>query len=158
MIWLSTMDAIHVLLSLAPVPYLGPAFSVFKFLWSQITQVQASKQQLEVLAQSLAQLLQTLNTEYRAGRLLQARSSTPLTDLCRCARSMMGWTLMLIPIVQSVEGDLSFRSERGITRIPEATFYQGSENCSNRGLPPAHWGFDRIIPSKLRSSCNCVPN
>jgi hypothetical protein len=97
MIWLSTMDAIHVSLSLAPVPYLGPAFSVFKFVWSQIAQVQASKQQLKVLAQSLAQLLQTLNTKYHAGRLLQERTSTPLTDLFRCARSMMGWTLMLIP-------------------------------------------------------------
>jgi hypothetical protein len=55
-------------------------------------------------------------------------------------------------IIQSVEGDLGFRPERGITRVPEATLYQGSENCSNRGLPSAHWDFDRIIPGKLRSS------
>jgi len=88
------MDVIHVCLNLAPVPYLGPAFSTFKFIWSQIAQVQASNQQLEVLAQSLAQLLKTLNAEYRAGRLLKARTSTPLADLRRCVKSMMGKTLI----------------------------------------------------------------
>ena len=145
------MDAIHVCLSLAPVPYLGHAFSVFKFIWSQIAQVQASKRQLEVLARSLAQLLKALNGEYRAGRLLQARTSTPLGDLCRCVRSITRRTLILTSTVQSLEGDLGFRSERGITRVPETTLYQGSKNHSNRGLPPAHWGFDRIIPGKLQS-------
>jgi hypothetical protein len=80
------MDIIHQCLSLAPVPYLGPAFSAFKFIWSSVQQVQASKQQLETLAQSIAQLLQTLNGEYRAGRLLQAGTSSPLTNLRRCVR------------------------------------------------------------------------
>ena len=89
-IWLSTMDVIHGYLSLALVPYLGPAFSTFKFICSQIAQVQASNQQLEVLAQSLAQLLKTLNAEYSAGRLIKARTSTPLADLCRCVRCMIG--------------------------------------------------------------------
>jgi hypothetical protein len=86
------MDIIQHCLSLAPVPYLAPAFSIFKFIWSTVDQVQASKQQLEVLAQSLAQLLKVLNGEYRAGRLLQARTSTPLADLSKCVRS--GWSLI----------------------------------------------------------------
>ena len=77
------MDIIHQCLSLAPVPYLLPAFSVLRFIWSSIQQVQASKWQLEALAQSIAQLLETLNEEYRAGRLLQAKTSTPLKNLRR---------------------------------------------------------------------------
>ncbi|KIM82420.1 hypothetical protein PILCRDRAFT_461876 [Piloderma croceum F 1598] len=82
------MDIIQHCLSLVPVPYLAPAFSIFKFIWSTVDQVQASKQQLEVLAQSLAQLLKALNGEYRAGRLLQARTSTSLADLSRLLKEI----------------------------------------------------------------------
>ena len=77
------MDIIHQCLSLAPVPYLGTAFSVFRFIWSTIQQVQASKRQLEALVQSIGQLLQTLDGEYRAGRLSEGKTSTALKDLCR---------------------------------------------------------------------------
>jgi hypothetical protein len=110
------MDVIHVCLSLAPVPYLSPAFSVFKFIWSQIAQVQASKQQLEVLARSLAQLLKALNSEYCAGRLLQARTSSPLDDLCRCVRCVMGCTLMLISIWCSLLKEISTFIQREASR------------------------------------------
>src|ERR1700676_828602 len=78
-----TMDIIHQCLSLAPVPYLSAAFSALRLIWSSVQQVQASKGQLEALAQSIAQLLQTLDDEYRAGRLLQVKTSVPLADLCR---------------------------------------------------------------------------
>lgn len=77
------MDIVHQCLALAPVPYLAPAFSVLRFIWSSIEQAQASKRQLEALAQTIAQLLSTLNTECRAGRLLQVKMSTPLTNLDR---------------------------------------------------------------------------
>jgi hypothetical protein len=157
-IWLSTMDVIHVCLNLAPVPYLSPAFSTFKFIWSQIAQVQASDQQLEVLAQSLAQLLKTLNAEYSAGRLIKARTSSPLANLCRCVRSTMGKTLILISTMQSLEGNLGFRSARGITRVSEITLYQRSKNRSDWGLPPAHWGFNQIVSGKLRSFWNWALN
>jgi hypothetical protein len=75
------MDIIQQCLSLAPVPYLAPAFSVFRFICSTVEQAQASKQQLQALSQTIAQLLSTLNTEYRAGRLLQTKTSTPVADL-----------------------------------------------------------------------------
>jgi hypothetical protein len=75
------MDIIQQCLSLAPVPYLAPAFSVLRFIWSLVEQAQASKQQLQVLAQTIAQLLRTLNREYSAGRLRQAKTSMPLGDL-----------------------------------------------------------------------------
>jgi hypothetical protein len=75
------MDIIHHCLSLAPLPYLGPAFSALRFIWSSVQQVQASKRQLEALTQSIAQLLKTLDSEYRSRQLLQASTSTPLDDL-----------------------------------------------------------------------------
>jgi hypothetical protein len=75
------MDIIHQCLSLAPVPYLVPAFDVLRFIWTCVEQAQASKQQLHALAQTIAQLLSTLNQEYCAGRLVRARTSTPVADL-----------------------------------------------------------------------------
>ena len=77
------MDIIHYCLSLAPLPYLAPAFSTLRFIWSSVQQAQASKCQLEALTQSIAQLLKTLDTEYRSRRLLHATTSRPLDDLCR---------------------------------------------------------------------------
>ena len=44
------MDIVQQRLSLAPVPYLELAFSVFRFIWSSVEQAQASKQQLRALA------------------------------------------------------------------------------------------------------------
>ncbi|KIM73018.1 hypothetical protein PILCRDRAFT_15623 [Piloderma croceum F 1598] len=75
------MDIIHECLSLVPVPYLAPSFAAFRFIWSSIEQAQASKQQLKVLAQSIGQLLQTIDQEYRGRRLLESRSLTPLANL-----------------------------------------------------------------------------
>jgi hypothetical protein len=80
---LFTMDIIHLCLALAPVPYLAHAFSALRFIWSSVEQTQASKRQLEVLAQSIAQLLQVLDGQYRAGRLLQVKTAMPLADLSR---------------------------------------------------------------------------
>jgi hypothetical protein len=88
------MDIIHQCLSLAPVPYLGPAFSALRFIWSSIEQVTASKCQLEALAQSIAQLLKALDEGYRDGQLLENRTSTPLADLRRFVKFTMLWVLI----------------------------------------------------------------
>jgi hypothetical protein len=77
------MDIIHQCLSLAPVPCLAPAFSVLRFIYSSVKQAQVSKQQLQALSQTIAQLLWTLNREYRSGRLLHAKTSTAVDDLGR---------------------------------------------------------------------------
>jgi hypothetical protein len=77
----SGLEIIHNCLALAPLPYLATVSSAFMFIWTSVEQ--ASKQQLEVLVQTIAQLLQTLDRQYRAGRLLKARTSTPLSDLGR---------------------------------------------------------------------------
>ena len=76
-----SMDIIHHCLSMVPVPYLAPGFAALRFIWSSVEQAQASRQQLQALAQSIAQLLQTLHDQYCAGRLLQAKTSRSLVDL-----------------------------------------------------------------------------
>jgi hypothetical protein len=76
-------DAIQKCLSLTPVPHLEPAFSAFPSIWSIIQQAKASKEQLETLAQSIAELLFTLDNEYRAKRLLKERADRRLAGLSR---------------------------------------------------------------------------
>jgi hypothetical protein len=77
------MDIIQQCLSLAPVPYLAPAFSVLRFIYSSVEQAQASKWQLQALSQTIAQLLLTLNRAYRSRQLLHAKTSTAVDDLGR---------------------------------------------------------------------------
>ena len=81
------MDFIQQCLCLAPVPYLAAAFSALRLIWLSVEQAQASQRQLESLAQSIAHLLQTLDREYRSGRLRQEQTSTPLVDLRRSGYS-----------------------------------------------------------------------
>jgi hypothetical protein len=77
------MHVAHELLSLIPVPHLNPAFALLKFITSAVKQANVCRGQLEALAQSLALLLRTLDEQYRAGRLRQDQTLTPLTDLLR---------------------------------------------------------------------------
>jgi hypothetical protein len=125
------MDIIQQCFSLTPFPYLTPAFTVFKFIWSSAQQAQASKQQLEVLMQSIAQLLNTLNGEYCAQRLLQVRTSVLFNNLCRFMRFAMPWALTYTFIMQAFERNLSFHSKGSFMQISPATIYQGSEYISN---------------------------
>jgi hypothetical protein len=53
----AAMDIIQQCLALVPVPYLGTAFSIFQFIWTSVSQAQASKGQLRVLAFALSELL-----------------------------------------------------------------------------------------------------
>jgi hypothetical protein len=77
------MDIVQQCLSLTPVPYLAPAWSILRFIYSLVEQAQASKQQLQALAQTIAQLLWTLNREYFSGQLLYENTSTTVDDLGR---------------------------------------------------------------------------
>jgi hypothetical protein len=90
------MDFVRQVLSTSPIPYLAPAFSTLRFISSSIDQVQASKSQLETLAQSIAQLLQTLDEEYRTRGPLQVRTSVALSDLSRLVGFAMHVRLMYI--------------------------------------------------------------
>ena len=97
------MDIVQQCLSLNPVPYLAPAFAAFKVIWPSVQQAQASKQQLDVLALSIAQLLIALNDEYRTGRLVPAKTSAAFDDLCRFVKSATPSALMCTLIVQALE-------------------------------------------------------
>ncbi|KAF7351565.1 DUF1768 domain-containing protein [Mycena sanguinolenta] len=72
---------LDVILGITPVPGLSAAFTLLKTIVSAIQQVSKSKQQLALLAQSAAQLLQMLNAEFSASRLMQSTCAKPLRDL-----------------------------------------------------------------------------
>jgi len=58
-----------------------------------------------------------------AGRLLQAGTSTPLTDLRRCVR-ISAVNLIQTSLLQTAGRDRCFHSEGSITEFSKATFYQ----------------------------------
>lgn len=77
------MDIIKVCLATVAWPSLDPAFLVFRFVYGSYTRVLACtcKQQLRVLAQTLAYILTTLNGEYQSGKLFEADTIDALNDL-----------------------------------------------------------------------------
>jgi len=132
------MDTIQQCLSLAHVPFLYPAFSAFNLIWQCIQEAPASKRQLEVLAQSIAQLMIALDGEYRRGRLFPARMSTAFNDLCGFVRSTSWRALMCTLILQALGRHLSFRSKGSIIRVSKVTNRQGSKDRSHRRILSAH--------------------
>jgi hypothetical protein len=148
-IWFLIMDIVHLCLSLTPVPCLAPAFSALRFIWSSIERAKASKCQLEALAQSIAQLLKALDGEYRNGRLLKARTSTPLADLHKLVKFITLFIVIYSSTPQAPGRNIGFCAEGSIVRISETTLYQGSTNCSDRYLLPTHCHLDRIVSGKL---------
>jgi len=56
------MDIVGECLSLVPVPGLSAIFVIFRFIVSTIEQAQSSKQQLQAMSRTLADLLQALSS------------------------------------------------------------------------------------------------
>ena len=75
------VDTVEGCLSLVPAPHLRNDFLALSVIWASVGKAEASRQQLRVLAYSIAQFLRTLDTEYRAARLIPAATSLPLVDL-----------------------------------------------------------------------------
>jgi hypothetical protein len=75
------MDVVQQCLNLVPLPYLSTVFSVLRFIWTSVQEVQASKEQLRVLATCIAQLLRTLDVQYRANKIVLSTTATALSDL-----------------------------------------------------------------------------
>lgn len=82
------MDVVDQVSALAPraVPCLQTVLSIFSFITENAQKMQASKEQLNVLVFSIAQLLYTLNNEYVAQRLLPTNTSRALEDLQRFSK------------------------------------------------------------------------
>ncbi|KAJ7699658.1 hypothetical protein B0H17DRAFT_1049151 [Mycena rosella] len=72
---------LDVILGITPVPGLSAAFSLLKIIVSSVQQAREGKRQLEALAYGVAQLLDTLNIEFRASRLFESASVKPFQDL-----------------------------------------------------------------------------
>ncbi|KAJ7147807.1 hypothetical protein C8R43DRAFT_524115 [Mycena crocata] len=72
---------LDVILGVTPVPGLSAAFNILKLIISSVEQAHRSKRQLHALAASVAQLLETLNTEFRLGAARIVLSVKPLKDL-----------------------------------------------------------------------------
>ncbi|KAF8811047.1 kinase-like protein [Phlegmacium glaucopus] len=77
------MDIIEEVLHIIPVPGLRGAFAIFKSIWASIEQVRACQEQLRVLATCTATLLETLDRQYRTGKLTEGPTSNHLQDLYR---------------------------------------------------------------------------
>jgi hypothetical protein len=75
------MDIIDHCLSLVPVPYLKTAFSIFRIIHSTVQHMTICKRQSQALTYSIAELLNTLDKHYRAGKFGTADTSLALQDL-----------------------------------------------------------------------------
>lgn len=129
------MDIIQQCLALSAVPGLGPAFSVFRFIWLTIEQVQLCKQQLIALMHSTAQLLETLDAQFRGGQLSEVKNSTPLANLIKL--------VIIAPLTSNGESSSILMSEKaaarnlaicpgsGHTGLLEIDIFKGSAYCSN---------------------------
>jgi hypothetical protein len=90
------MDAVRQCLPLTSAPELARILTVIKLICSSVEQAQISKLQLGALAHSVAQLLQTLDGEYRAKRL-QKDITLVLADLSTFVTLLYYGNLNLIP-------------------------------------------------------------
>jgi hypothetical protein len=67
--------------SATAVPCLIIAFGLVRTISNALQDVKASKYQLQSLGSATAQLLETLNNEYKAGHLSEATTSVALEEL-----------------------------------------------------------------------------
>lgn len=75
------MDVVEDIVSRAPLRHLSDIFTIFKLFWQNVQSVQVNQEQFRVLAYSIAQLLQTLDREYRAGHFGEHKTFVSLEGL-----------------------------------------------------------------------------
>ncbi|KAJ7081005.1 kinase-like domain-containing protein [Mycena epipterygia] len=75
------MDAALGMAGVTPVPGLSSAFKLFNFIVCGVPEVHASRKQIKVLASTIGKLLETLNAEFAAGRLIEDNCAQPLEEL-----------------------------------------------------------------------------
>lgn len=104
------MDLVQTVVSIVPVPYLKDAYSLLDYIYKSVQQVQASKTQLSILAETTARLLMTLNAEYLSGTIFERTTVRPLGELRTCVAH--GVKLLSPTIFQQVASrDRQFRSQ-----------------------------------------------
>lgn len=102
-----SIKAIECCLAISPVPYLGTAFAILKFVYSSIRQTQVSRRQLTSLTASAAQLLGSLHGEYQAGHLSQSKTSEPLHKLLRYVNHILNGHLLTLSGISSLLEEIS---------------------------------------------------
>lgn len=75
------MDVVEDIVSRVPLRHLSDIFTIFKLFWQNVQSVQVNQEQFRVLAYCIAQLLQTLDQEYRVGHLAEHETFTSLEGL-----------------------------------------------------------------------------
>lgn len=81
-------DLISVCLSIQPVPGLHFAFTTLTWIVNTTKQVQDSKEQIGTLTLGLAQLMKTVNEQYKQGKLIERDTKTALHSLETYVRSL----------------------------------------------------------------------
>ncbi|KAJ7776901.1 hypothetical protein DFH07DRAFT_32384 [Mycena maculata] len=78
---MSLQSVLDVILGITPVPGLSAAFTLLKLIVTSVQKVREGRRQLEVLANSIAHLLEALNAEFSASSLVPSACVRPLQDL-----------------------------------------------------------------------------
>ena len=124
---------------LTPILHLAPAFAALKFIQTFVEQVETSKRQVAVLAQLIAQLLQTLDKEYCEGQLLQDATSVPLDNLSMFVNSVGNRLPYIHTSHMQVAGRyFSVRAKGSVNVVAKATAHQKQKNCTNLQLLPTY--------------------
>ena len=89
------MDLIEKICSLPAPPHLSAHVSAFQYIWQTVQQVQGIQEQLRELVHCIAQILQSLDQEHRAARLLENETAVPLEHIDRYVIQIraIGWHL-----------------------------------------------------------------
>lgn len=116
------MEFVETVFQLTPVPYLDFSFAVFKGLWDALKDVQSSKLQFTVLAQSAAHLLQILDKGFRSGSLkTDDLSSDALADLERWVQlPLVVWnemTWMPLRLLKDISAYIQKQSSFGFIKL-----------------------------------------
>ena len=74
-------DIISVCLSIQPIPGLHFAFTTLTWIVNTTKQVQDSKEQIGTLTLGLAQLMKTVNEQYKQGKLIERDTKAALHSL-----------------------------------------------------------------------------
>jgi len=108
------MDCVEFVLQCTPIPYLGLSYSIFRTIWVAVEEVQASRGQFRVLAETTAALLQTLDRQHHVGRFSEVSTVDVVNELEKCVNYFFPEQSLHFSCgldYQSVKGDRNLHPE-----------------------------------------------
>ena len=118
------MDVLQEFFSKAPVSPLSLPFATLKTLWDSVQRDRWSERQLRAFTVSVAKLLRCLDSELRAGHLVDSNITLEIDAVQSYVRSPRDIVLFHL-FVQAHQGDQFLRTERAGAWIPQTTVLQG---------------------------------